>query len=1631
MGEGRGAGLPWSFLFGTGRVGLGRARILWALAGLWVGVGVQASVPPVVPGFPHDQTFAPGQLLYRQVGLGRVANIIYHNGRFYSNNVGGGSRREWIFSDPADPSSFTLVNSSNLPGMTDQGTHSHSKSGDYAGGAGGFFFRRVSPGINANNDRIPEFFHTVQRNPEGGALHRLYYPWATPFNWIQYGPGPARGRIWRATQLLAEWDPLGDHGVGGTSILLGNLLFIISDASMLGVLAYDISPVFHSPPEPPRLLDKFTGPVGGYIGAVWEHYLVLAGGEDRDLVFVLDYSDPTDLRLVRTFNLRGTDALNAGTNVPYVQTQDQYVFTRRHKINMESFEIELEFDEVGHNRPPGSVAGPLDISQYTLPVGNLLVTGSYSFAGRDGVGVWAHQASPDTRGPYVGYHIPRPGQTHYPLGAPISLVIAETLESFTIVNGQTILLRPVGGQAVDCWTSFSHDGVLTLTPRDYLLPDTTYEVVLVEGGIKDAVGNGIEGYSFTFSTGGAVSGGNQSPLIHAFEAYPAPLSPGEGASFSILASDPDADTLEYRFTFGDGSPPTEWSSSPELYREFPLAGHYEVKAQVRDLKPDGTRSIVTATLTLTVAPAVPGPLPTHSGPIALDEESRRIWVVNPDNDSVSRVHADSGELELEVRLGPALGFAGPIHPRNLTVVPGRGDVWVACSAADRIVVLDSSGAVRDSIATGYGSSPQAVVATRDGTRVFASLYAGGASNRLHGQLWRFDAASAQRTGILELGPTARALAVTGDGQRVFVARFISREHYGEIWDVNGASMTLTRVLDLWRDRGLRGLDSGGADGPGVPNYISSLVLSPQQDWLWYTAIKMDTNRGLFFQQETSHNLPLTHDSTVRSILGRFPLTQSGAPTEPGRNTYGTARGRVDVDNSDSPSALAFSPRGDYVFVALQGNDAVAVFDDFAIREGAGQSSIWRLSTGSAPQGLLFDTASETLWVKNFLGRDLTTYRLEGFLASGRRLGGPTTVATVIEEALAAPVLAGKRLFYFAGNRTDGINPMSFEGYISCASCHFDGGHDGRTWDFTQRGEGFRNTTDLRGRSGMAHGRVHWSANFDEIQDFVHDIVNEFGGTGFLPEGQNPHPPLGLPNAGRSPELDQLAAFVESLGTASLPRSPSRADDGNMSPSALAGAAVFHDAGCATCHLPARGYTDSTLSTATLHDVGTLRTSSGSRLGQALTGIDTPTLLGLWDSGPYFHDGSAETLDAVFRVAGGEMYEAEQALLSGGAATPGFPSINEGSTFHGNMVWLGGGRATFTAVDGGSGGIGAIELRILSSSAGSVRVTVNDSPPRTLSYPAQRTHFEWRRLRFEDVPLHPGRTNSVVVERASGSANLGLDNITVSTADTLLKAHPHRVALGLSPIESANLREYLLQLDGRDSAGLLAGVRPQARILSHALPLGRVGAPWLASLQAEGGLPPYSWSLAEGHSLPPGLSLDPSGLISGLPHLDGAFTFEVVLANGSHRHRKPISVQIVSNPAPAPSAPQSYQNWAAAWFAGAESRPEAQPQFSAAGDGAPNLLKFALGLDPWVAAYQQVPRPRPAEGHLSLHWPGDLHALGLVLVVEVSDDLHTWRTGSEFLEAHTDHAGRTTWRDRTPFSIQAPRFMRFRVEPAPP
>ena len=107
----------------------------------------------------------------------------------------------------------------------------------------------------------------------------------------------------------------------------------------------------------------------------------------------------------------------------------------------------------------------------------------------------------------------------------------------------------------------------------------------------------------------------------------------------------------------------------------------------------------------------------------------------------------------------------------------------------------------------------------------------------------------------------------------------------------------------------------------------------------------------------------------------------------------------------------------------------------------------------------------------------------------------------------------------------------------------------------------------------------------------------------------------------------------------------------------------------------------------------------------------------------------------------------------------------------------------------------------------------------------------------------------------------------------------------TPAHSAGAVDVKVTNPDNQSAILARGFTYEApkdplTISTSRLPNGQVQVAYAASLQASGGTPPYSWSLAAG-SLPAGLSLDPaSGAISGTPTTTGSASFTVKVTDST-------------------------------------------------------------------------------------------------------------------------------------------------------
>ncbi|MCB1275758.1 Ig-like domain-containing protein [Prosthecobacter sp.] len=669
-----------------------------------------------------------------------------------------------------------------------------------------------------------------------------------------------------------------------------------------------------------------------------------------------------------------------------------------------------------------------------------------------------------------------------------------------------------------------------------------------------------------------------------------------GSSLTFTAQSSNGVNPRYRWNFGDGTPETAWSATTSITHTYAGPGRYLVTLTATD----DTGVAITSTFYQAVYAPLTTRKPNISSSIAFQDLTTgndRVWCVNPDNNSVTAFDVVTKARYTELTVGTS--------PRALAFAPD-GRLWVTNSETATISIINTSTRkVVSTVSLARGSRPFGIVFDPAGTAAWVALEDTGTVLKLN------PSTGAQLASIAAGGPV-RHLSISADGTQLYATRFVTPRVVGENTATPnltgaGGQVVVIGTASLAVQRTILLNPSTASDtetsARGLPNYLGAAVISPDGLSAWVPSKQDNIQRGTL-----RDGLPLNHENTVRSIVSRIDLATQAEHLA----------SRVDVDNAGMPSAAAFDPWGIYVYTTLEATREVVILDAWSRQE------VIRFPAGRAPQGVVVSPDGGTLYVQNFMDRTITVHDVGGIQQGGSN--APTTSATlntVTTEKLTAQVLKGKQHFY------DAQDPrLALQGYMSCASCHNDGGHDGRVWDLTGFGEGLRNTITLRGHA--THGMLHWTGNFDEVQDFEAQIRNLAGGTGLMTDAHfnagTRNQPLGDLKAGISADLDALAAYVQSLSTNG--NSPNRTSSGALTTSGTAGQTLFKAQNCAACHSGTR-FTNSALNV--FADISTIKPVSGKRLGGPLTGLDVPTLRGTWRTAPYLHDGSATTLADAIRA----------------------------------------------------------------------------------------------------------------------------------------------------------------------------------------------------------------------------------------------------------------------------------------------------------------------------------------------------------------------------------------------------------------
>jgi YVTN family beta-propeller protein len=507
------------------------------------------------------------------------------------------------------------------------------------------------------------------------------------------------------------------------------------------------------------------------------------------------------------------------------------------------------------------------------------------------------------------------------------------------------------------------------------------------------------------------------------------------------------------------------------------------------------------------------------------------------------------------------------NPQAVTWIGSGALAAVTLYNENRVVLFDTrEGRIVKSLAV--PAEPYGIVANKSGTRAWIT-------HEYPGEVSELDPVNGKVVQTVPAGSFLRGIALASDETRLYVTEYYS----GTLAAVALSEHGLGAVVDRW-------------PGRSQDNLCRHVLIHPSRPKAYLTHIRSRVD-------------VIDGGGSIFPHISICDLVHTGAGSRRTSMAMDTYNGVYVVTN---PWESDLSPDGRYLFTVYAGtndmNVSRVIDDDYHEIERVGRA----VQVGQNPRAVRVSPDGKTVYVYDALDFAVGFYEAPdmSLLATVKVCDPPRTAQWV----------RGKILF------NTSLPPMSRRRWVACASCHPDGHHDRRVW---HNPEGLRKTPAL---FGLAHTHpLHWSADRDEVQDFEYTIRSKLmQGRGLLHEDIKPKVGFAKTEleehlAGRSPDLDALAVYCNSFD---FVLSPYALTPGKLTGAAQRGRNIFfsQETGCAGCH-SGPYYTDSRLEKPyNLHDVGTGTDDPSEKMGSA---YDTPTLLGIYRTGPYLHHGKAQTL----------------------------------------------------------------------------------------------------------------------------------------------------------------------------------------------------------------------------------------------------------------------------------------------------------------------------------------------------------------------------------------------------------------------
>ncbi len=521
---------------------------------------------------------------------------------------------------------------------------------------------------------------------------------------------------------------------------------------------------------------------------------------------------------------------------------------------------------------------------------------------------------------------------------------------------------------------------------------------------------------------------------------------------------------------------------------------------------------------------------SNSSPIAVSDDGRFVWSVNPDADTVSVIRTDTNTEIRRIRTGD--------EPQSVALSNDNRRAFVTNAAAGTVAVIRifdrrparfRAGVVRR-LTT--GAEPWNVVVSPDSKRAFVANSSQDtitvidvARERIIGDVSMRAGRCGDRAGAKHFQP--RGLAVTRDSRKLYVTSFLAFTRAGgKQGDDNGRQGLVCRLTINTNSRRIQDyrpvqaiplapqvtgftVDANGDGTPdptaAFPNQLQSVVIHGGSAYLPNVAaspsgpLRFNVDTQAFVNVIDGVNGVRQTDASAAKFLnlhlgarnpeaGKKKLFFANAWAIAFTTRAGAGAAYIVSAGSDLLVKVNVAPNGKLNFTGDQDTTRYIDLNDPANPLTAGANA------GKNPQGIVINKAGKRAYVQNFVSHNVSVVDL----TTDKVLKTITTAPGPAPGSVAEQVAVGAEVFFSSrGNFQIGAaqssERLSSEGWQSCASCHFKGLTDGVIWTFNagpRKSVPLNPTFDPRNRS--LQRILNYSAIFDEVQDFEANIRNISG-----------------------------------------------------------------------------------------------------------------------------------------------------------------------------------------------------------------------------------------------------------------------------------------------------------------------------------------------------------------------------------------------------------------------------------------------------------------------------------------------------------------------------------------------------------